>query len=65
MPVKVAGDLEQAIGNVEEVVHVTSEADGRDGFRVLVGGEASIAWERGELAESDLQKGSASAFRWR
>ena len=57
MPVKVAGDLEQAIENVEEVVHVTSEADGRDGFRVLVGGEASIAWERGELAESDLQKG--------
>ena len=57
MPVNVAGDLEQAIENVEEVVHVTSEADGRDGFRVLVGGEASIDWERAELAESDLQKG--------
>ena len=39
------------------MVHVTSEADGKDGFRVLVGGEASIAWERAELAESDLQKG--------
>ena len=57
MPVNVAGDLEQAIENVEQVVHVTSEADGKDGFRVLVGGEASIAWERAELAESDLQKG--------
>ena len=57
MPVNVAGDLEQAIENVEEVVHVTSEADRTDGFRVLVGGEASIAWERAELAESDLQKG--------
>ena len=57
MPVNVAGDLEQAIENVEEVVHVTSEADGRDGFRVLVGGEASIDWERAELAESDLQQG--------
>ncbi len=57
MPVNVAGDLEQAIENVEEVVHVTSEADRTGGFRVLVGGEASIAWERAELAESDLQKG--------
>ena len=57
MPVNVVGDLEQAIENVEEVVHVISEADGKDGFRVLVGGEASIAWERAELAESDLQKG--------
>ena len=57
MPVNVAGDLEQAIENVEEVVHVTSEADQTGGFRVLVGGEASIAWERAELAESDLQKG--------
>ena len=63
MPVNVAGDLEQAIENVEQVVHVTSEADGKDGFRVLVGGEASIAWERAELAESDLQKVSDSAFR--
>ena len=57
MPVNVVGDPERAIENVEGVVHVTSEADGRDGFRVLVGGEASIAWERAELAESDLQKG--------
>lgn len=57
MPVNVAGDLGRAIENVEEVVHVTSEADRTDGFRVLVGGEASIAWERAELAESDLQNG--------
>ncbi len=57
MPVNVAGDPEQAIGNVEEVVHITSEADRTGGFRVLIGGEASIAWERAELAESDLQKG--------
>ena len=57
MPLSVAGDPERAIENVEEVVHLISEADGRDGFRVLVGGEASIAWERAELNESDLQKG--------
>ena len=62
MPVNVVRDLEQATENVEGVVHVATEADGRDGFRVLVGGEASIAWERSKLAESDLQKGESSGI---
>ena len=57
MPVIMAGDLDEAIENMEKVVHVTSEADRRDGFRVLIGGEASIAYENNELAEADLQKG--------
>ena len=38
-------------------MHLTSEFDGKDGFRVLIGGEASIAFEGNELAEADLQKG--------
>ena len=57
MPVHVAGDLDQAIENIEEIVHVTSEADKVDGFRVLVGGEASISFESNRLAEADLEKG--------
>ena len=57
MPLVVAGELDQAIENVEEVVHVTSAADRTDGFRVLVGGEASISYENNELAVSDLEKG--------
>ena len=57
MPINVTGELDQAIENIEEIVHVTSRADGRDGFRVLIGGEASIAFENNELAEADLQKG--------
>ena len=57
MPVNVAGGLDQAIENVEKIVHVTEEVDRTDGFRVLIGGEASIAFENNELAESDLQKG--------
>ncbi len=57
MPVSVTGELDQAIENVEEIAHVTSAADGVGGFRVLLGGEASIAFENNELAEADLQKG--------
>ena len=57
MPVSVAGDSDQAIENIEEIVRVTSEADKADGFRVLLGGEASISFESNQLAEADLQKG--------
>ena len=57
MPLVVAGELDQAIKNVEEVVRVTSAADRADGFRVLVGGEASISYENNELAVADLEKG--------
>ena len=57
MPINVTGELGQAIENIEQLVHVTSEADRTDGFRVLIAGEASIAFENNELAEADLQKG--------
>ena len=57
MPINVTGDLDRAIENIEEIVHVTAGFDGADGFRVLVGGEASIAYENNELAEADLRKG--------
>ena len=57
LPINVTGEPDQAIENIEHIVHVTSGFDGKDGFRVLLGGEASIAYEGNELAESDLQKG--------
>ena len=57
IPINVTGELDQAIDNIEEIVHVTSESDHTDGFRVLLAGEASIAFENNELAEADLQKG--------
>ena len=37
--------------------HVVDEADRQDGFRVLVAGDATIAFENGELSESDLTEG--------
>ena len=57
MPMVMAGDLDEAIGNVEQIVHITGEVDKKDGFRVLLGGEASISYENNELSEADLQKG--------
>ena len=57
MPMAMAGELDEAIENIEQFVHITEEADGKDGFRVLLGGEASISYENNELSESDLQKG--------
>ena len=57
MPMVMAGELDEAIGNIEQFVHITGEADEKEGFRVLLGGEASISYENNELSESDLQKG--------
>ncbi len=52
-----AGDFEEATENVEEVIHVVQEADGADEFRVLIGGDASVAFENNELSAEDLEKG--------
>ena len=57
MPMIMAGELEEAIGNIEQIVGITEEVDRKDGFRVLLGGEASISYENNELSEADLQKG--------
>ena len=57
MPMAMVGELDEAIENIEQFVHIIEEADGKDGFRVLLGGEASISYENNELSESDLQKG--------
>ncbi len=52
-----AGDVKEATENVEDVVHVVREADGADDFRVLIGGDASVAFENNELSAEDLEKG--------
>ena len=52
-----AGDFKEATENVEEVIHVVEEANNDDGFRVLIGGDASVAFENGELNAEDLEKG--------
>ena len=52
-----AGTSQEATANVEEVVHKVEEANEADDFRVLIGGDASVAFENNELARHDLEKG--------
>ena len=57
-----AGDLNEATENVEDVIHVVREADGTDDFRLLIGGDASVAFENNELsARKTWSRGNASA----
>ncbi len=57
MPLVLAGSLDQAVENLPAILHVVDGADGRDGFRVLLVGDASTAADYNELAESDLRWG--------
>ena len=52
-----AGSTEEATAKVVDLLHIIEEANGKDGFLVLVGGDASVAHEQNELAEQDLQQG--------
>ena len=54
---QLVGSIAEATQNAEEIIHVVDEADHQDGFRVLVAGDATIAFENGELSESDLTEG--------
>lgn len=52
-----AGDAEEATDNAADLLHLMEELNGTDGFRVLVGGSATTAYENNELSEQDLQQG--------
>ena len=57
MPFVMAGDYDDATSNVEEILDMVSEANGQDGFKVLIAGEGSIAFEANEIDQADIQKG--------
>ena len=59
IPVVMSGDLKDAEGNVEQLFHIVEAADADPGFRVLLGGTASISHETNELAERDLRQGES------
>ena len=61
MPFVMAGSLAEATDNIGLLVKIVGEADESEGFRVLVVGDASVANETNEIAESDLAKGEAFA----
>ena len=55
--VVLAGTLDEAEENVRHIIEIVEEADAGEGFRVLVGGAASISFENAELAQEDLEQG--------
>ena len=57
VPVIMSGDLQEAQGNVHYLLDLAKEENGKDGFRVLTVGDASISFELNELSERDLQQG--------
>ena len=57
MPLVLAGDLEEAEGNVEHILDIVEEADAASDFRVLIGGTATISVETNELVRHDLEQG--------
>ena len=52
-----AGDLEQAEGNVEHILEIVENADASGDFNVLMVGSASISYDQNELARHDLEQG--------
>ena len=55
--VQMTGTLGDALENIEEVIHIVEEADGKDGFDVLVVGDVSSRFEQAELSAMDLEQG--------
>ena len=55
--VQMTGTLGEALENIEEVIHVVEEADGNDGFDVLIVGDVSSRFEQAELSAMDLEQG--------
>ena len=50
------GDVRESTRNVADVMSVVEEENGQGGFRVLIGGDASVAYENNELATHDLER---------
>jgi RND superfamily putative drug exporter len=59
IPFVLAGDMQTAEDNIEELLAITESADGVDGFDVIVAGGASINEDFNRQSEKDLQTGEA------
>lgn len=57
VPVVMAGDADQALSHIEEVMAQVAEVDGENGFRVLIAGSASIGEDFMQIAEQDALTG--------
>ena len=59
IPFVMAGEVTDAEDNIDQVLTITDEADGANGFHVLVAGGASINEDFHKQSEKDLQTGEA------
>ena len=57
IPLVLSGSLDEAVEDLPAILRIVEGADGRDGFRVLMAGEASTTYDYGELTERDLRWG--------
>jgi RND superfamily putative drug exporter len=57
LPFTMAGTLDEATKNIEEPLDIVQEANGKNGFRVLIAGDASVAFESNELSVKDIEQG--------
>jgi putative drug exporter of the RND superfamily len=57
IPVTMAGSLDDADKNIDQVLNRTLHAQHPDGFRVWVAGEATAAKDSNTIAEQDLRQG--------
>jgi len=62
IPLVMAGEFNDATKNMEAtVLDLVREANGEDGFKVLIAGESSIAAESNEIASSEIERGERIA----
>ena len=57
LPLVLSGSLDEAVEDLPAILRIVEGADGRDGFRVLMAGEASTTYDYGEMTERDLRWG--------
>ncbi|MFQ5794969.1 MAG: MMPL family transporter [Candidatus Bipolaricaulia bacterium] len=59
LPLIMAGTLDDASENIDQLHDVIRAADGKDGFQTLITGMASVGLDFQEVAEQDLRTGEA------
>ena len=57
IPITMAGDLDEAVLNIEDVINIVHEEHGKDGFEVYISGIATIGNDFNHAAEEDIVRG--------
>jgi RND superfamily putative drug exporter len=57
IPITMAGDLDEAVANVDDIVKIVEAENGQDGFEVYISGQATIGNDFNHAAEDDIASG--------